>query len=77
MEPDFVLIQDSDTEDTTITASEALKICHHFGKNITIATLHNWINTYDKECLCHQPKGDGGRYYIFKLAFLRFIKGES
>jgi len=66
-----------DTEKTTISTMEALEICRNLGKTITIATLHKWLHNQHDELLFHQPNGKRGRYYIYKLAFLRFIKGEK
>ena len=67
----------TDDENTTITSTEALEVAHHFGKKVTLATIHNWITSKKKLRLQHQPKGAGGRHYIYKLAFLRFITGND
>lgn len=76
--PKHVEIFPGDIEDTTITTREALEVAHYYGRKVTVATLHNWICAKsNKRKLHHQPKGPGGRHFVFKLAFLRFIKGEE
>lgn len=74
-------LQPGDNEETTISASKALKISWAHGKKVTIATLHKWIDAFNQTHkpvkLGHQPAGNGGRYYVFKLRFFRFINGEE
>ena len=70
-----ILPEDNDL--TTISTNEALLIAGYYGKRITTATLHKWLYSNKNLKLYHQPGGNGSRYYIFKLAFIKFITGKE
>lgn len=60
----------------TISLKEALAIAHKYGKKVTAATLTKWMDEHNPK-LYHQPKGVGGKIYVFKDAFIKFISGQS
>lgn len=63
----------------TITLKDALALAHKYGKKITKATLTEWMDQYHKEHntkLYHQPKGVGGKIYVYEEDFEKFISGK-
>lgn len=62
-----------------ISLKEALALAHRYGFKITKATLTEWLDTYyekHKKRLYHQPKGVGGKIYVFEAPFIAFLSGK-
>ena len=59
----------------TISLKEALAIAHKYGKKVTPATLTKWMDEHSPK-LYHQPKGVGGKIYVFEDDFEKFISGR-
>jgi hypothetical protein len=58
----------------TISLPEAQKLAVKSGKAVSIPTLISWIVINN---LGFQPAGKGGKWYIFKDDFIKFITGEQ
>ncbi len=58
---------------TQISLSDAKQIALDHGISVSTPTLIQWI---DDNRLGHQPGGAGGKWYVYKEDFIKFIKGE-